>query len=81
MRHTSGISGPSITPPSRSERDPTEALTAVPAAIASSIRLTPPTLPSGSPRGTSRRKSTVATMTSSTLPAVCPSAEPSGSAP
>jgi hypothetical protein len=44
------------------------------------MRPTPPTLASGSPRGTSLRNSNVMITTSSTLPAVYPNAEPSGSA-
>ena len=76
-----GIASVVITPPSRRESAPIVALTATPAAIASSMHATPFTVESGDPRLTRRRMMMVATTTSSTFPTVWPTADPSGSAP
>ena len=57
---------------------PTVALTIVPAAREKSMTPSARTLPSGDAPRSRRRMSTVATSISSTLPVVCPSADPSG---
>ena len=79
VRQTVSAALPAITPPSSCARTPTVALRAVPAAIASSVRPSPPMLASGGPDAITLRISTAATSASSTLPAVCISAVPSGS--
>jgi hypothetical protein len=80
VRDTSASSPLVITPPSRSDSGPIMALTAVPAASATSNLPSPPTLSRGEPWRRRRRMSTAARSTSSMFPHVCPSAEPSGSA-
>ncbi len=80
VRQTVGRSWRSITFPERSDVAPAVALTAAPAAIATTIAPTPRTLSSGDPRRTNRRNSTIARITSSMFPQVWPSAEPIGSA-
>ena len=79
VRHTSDSPSAEMTSPRRRDRDPTVALTTVPAASATSRPPTPATLSSGEARGLSRRSRSTATSTSSRLPVVCPSAGPSGS--
>ena len=80
VRQTSGTARVPMTSPRSSDSEPTVALTVAPAAIAITMRPRLPTLPSGAPRGISRRISSVATSTSSRLPKVWPTAEPVGSA-
>ena len=69
-----------ITSPASSDSGPTVALIAVAPAITANSRPRPARLSSGEPRAESRRISSAATSTSSMFPAVCPSADPSGSA-
>jgi hypothetical protein len=68
-----------ITPPSAFASVPIVALTAVPKAIETTIAATPPTESSGRRSRMRRRSSSVAVRTSSRLPHVCASADPSGS--
>ena len=70
-----------MTPPSSCASDPIVALTAVPAASATSIRMIPSMRSSGEPNGARRRSRITATSTSSTFPQVCPSADPTGTTP
>ena len=78
VRQTVGSLSKPITLPERSDVAPIVALTAAPAAIETAIMPTPRTLASGDPCRTRRRSRSVAITTSSTLPQVCPSAEPNG---
>ena len=79
VRQTVGAASPWTTPPDRRDDTPIVALTAAPAAMATTIAPTPWMLSSGDPRRTSRRNSTVARITSNMFPTVCPSADPIGS--
>jgi hypothetical protein len=81
VRHTVTSAPPSITLPSSCASVPIVALSTVPAASATSIRMIPSIVSSGEPNGTSRRSRITATTTSSTFPHVWASADPTGTTP
>ena len=81
VRQTFATWSGSTTSPASCASEPIVALTAVPAASAPSIPITPPMLRSGGPLRATRRSSIAAISTSSRFPQVWTSAVPTGSVP